>query len=256
MQVGLAFRTAVWGDTPAFPAEANARFLALAIWGFVVPFVWGFTARWVLTMLGLGWPRGRHLLGAYLVSVAGVAFTLAGRDLLAAGALAAATAWAVYALRVFERATGRPRIHGIHPSFTLFVRAAYVWLLVAAGLGLWAAAAGPATAGVTGASRHALTVGCLTTMVFSVAPRILPTFTLRTRLFSPRLMALALVTLTAGCAMRVVAEILAYQGYAAGAWTWLPVSAAIELSAVAVFATNMAATFLFIPRVTRRPSRA
>lgn len=257
-QAGLAVRAAMWGDGPAFPAEANDRFLTLAIWGFVTPFVWGFTARWVATMLGIGAARGRHLVAAYLASAVGVALALAGWGLVAAGTFVVAAVWVGYALRVFERATGRPRNHGIHPSFALFVRAAYVWLLVGAGLGLWAAAAKTDAGGINGASRHALTVGFLTTMVFSVAPRILPTFTLRVRLFSPRLMAITLVTLTTGCTSRVVAEILAYQGYAAGAWAWLPVSAVIELTAVAVFATNMAATFLFVPVITRRryPSRA
>jgi hypothetical protein len=257
-QTALAFRAALSGDTPAFPAESNDRFLMLSIWGFVVPFVWGFTARWVSTMVGLGAARGRHLLAAYLASAAGVACALGGWHQLAAWTLVVAAVWVVYALRVFERATGRPRIHGVHPSFALFVRAAYVWLLVGTGLGLWAATAATEAGGIHGASRHALTVGFLTTMVFSVAPRILPTFTLRVRLFSPRLMALALVTLTTGCALRVVAEILAYQGYAAAAWAWLPVSAVIELAAVAVFAANMAATFLFVPAITRRryPSRS
>lgn len=253
-QAWLALRTASWGETAAFAPEANSRLLALSVWGFVVPFVWGFTARWVSTMLGCGAPRDWHLVGAYLVSVAGVAFSLAGHDRLAAGAFVAASVWSVFALRLFEPATGRPRIRGVHSSFTLFVRAAYVWLLVGAGLGLWAAAGGRDLAGVAGASRHAVTVGCLATMVFSVAPRILPTFTLRTRLFSTRLMALALVALTAGCTMRVVAEVLAYQGYVEGAWAWLPVSAVIELVAFVVFAANLAATFLFVERVTRRPS--
>jgi hypothetical protein len=68
-------------------------------------------------------------------------------------------------------------------------------------------------------------------------------------------MALALGTIAVGCTIRVVAEILAYQGYAAGAWHWLPVSAVIELSAVTVFTVNMGATFLFVPTVTRRPTR-
>lgn len=252
VHTGLAFHSAMWGDTAAIPAETNARFLTLVIWGAVLPFVWGFTARWVATILGLEAPRDWHLVAAYLASVAGVALELSGWHMLAAATFVVATGWIIFALRIFERATGRPRIHGIHPSMSLFVRMAYVWLLVGAGLGLWASAGAGDSAGVTGASRHALTVGCLTTMVFSVAPRILPTFTLRTRLFSSRLMALALVTLTVGCTIRVAAQILAYQGNAVRAWAWLPVSAVVELAAVTVFATNMAATFLCMPVVTRR----
>lgn len=244
---------ALGGETPAFPAEANRRFLTLAAWGFLVPFVWGFTARWVSTMLGIAEPRGRQLVGAYVLSVAGVALALGGWHVPAAVLLLGASAWAVAALRMFERATGRPRLQGVHPSFAVFTRVAYGWLLVAAALGVWAAAGDPDTAGVWGGSRHALTVGCLATMVFCVGPRILPTFTGHTKLFSKRLMALTLVTITAGCTMRVVAEILAYQGYVPGAWRWLPVSAVIELTAVVLFAVNMAATFVYVPKIRRNP---
>jgi uncharacterized protein involved in response to NO len=53
----------------------------------------------------------------------------------------------------------------------------------------------------------------------------------------------SLTLLTVGCTVRVASEILAYQEYLHGAWSWLPVSAIIELSAVTIFATNMAATF-------------
>ena len=50
--------------------------------------------------------------------------------------------------------------------------------------------------------------------------------------------------LIVGCTMRVGSEILAYQQYLQGAWSWLPVSAVIELSAVTIFAINMVATFI------------
>lgn len=43
--------------------------------------------------------------------------------------------------------------------------------------------------------------------------------------------------------MRVASEILAYQDYLRSAWSWLPVSAVIELTAVTLFAINMVATF-------------
>jgi hypothetical protein len=135
---------ALAGETPAFPPEANKRFLALAAWGFVVPFVWGFTARWVSTLLGLAAPRGRGLLGAYAVSVAGVALAVAGQHLPAAWLLLGASLAAVVALRMFEPATGRPRLHGVHPSFAVFTRVAYGWLLVSAALLVWASAGGAA----------------------------------------------------------------------------------------------------------------
>ncbi|HVZ16553.1 MAG TPA: hypothetical protein VG897_05515, partial [Terriglobales bacterium] len=51
-----------------------------------------------------------------------------------------------------------------------------------------------------------------------------------------------------GCTMRVVSEVLAYPGYAAWAWHCLPVSAVIELTGFTLFAFNLYATFLRLPK--------
>ena len=70
------------------------------------------------------------------------------------------------------------------------------------------------------------------------------------------LMLLAALLLSAGCGLRVISEILAYQGYAAWAWHCLPVSAVIELAAVSLFAGNMVLTFLRPPAPQLLASRA
>ena len=93
-------------------------------------------------------------------------------------------------------------------------------------------------------------------MVFSVAQRVLPAFCGMRLLFSTRLMLLAALLLTAGCGLRVISEILAYQGYAAWAWHCLPVSAVIELTAVSLFAGNMVLTFIRPPAPQLLASRA
>jgi uncharacterized protein involved in response to NO len=94
-----------------------------------------------------------------------------------------------------------------------------------------------------GASRHALTVGFLATMVFCVGQRILPVFSGMRLLFSSKLMFLSLLLLATGCLLRVSSEILAYQGFAGWAWAWLTVSAVTEMSAVTIFAINLLFTF-------------
>ena len=66
-------------------------------------------------------------------------------------------------------------------------------------------------------------------------------------LFSPKLMFLALLLLGTGCLLRVSSEILAYQGFAGWAWSWLPVSAVIEMTAVTIFAINLLITFMGRP---------
>jgi uncharacterized protein involved in response to NO len=100
---------------------------------------------------------------------------------------------------------------------------------------------------IWGASRHALTVGFVAVMVLSVGQRILPAFAGMRLLWSPKLMFVGLVSLTAGCSLRVSCEVLAYQGYANWAWLVLPVSALVELAALSVFTTNMLCTFVLQP---------
>jgi hypothetical protein len=127
-------------------------------------------------------------------------------------------------------------------SFPFFVRLAYIWALIAAFLGLWAALSRDSS-GIWGASRHALTVGFLAMMVFAIGQRVLPAFSGMRLLFSTKLMFVAMLLLTAGCAMRVSSEILAYQGVVRSAWSWLPVSAVTEMTAVTGFAANLFVTF-------------
>src|SRR5450759_1032309 len=45
LNLGAAFYLAFLGSSPAFPHDLDQRFLVLASWGFIVPFVWGFSAR-------------------------------------------------------------------------------------------------------------------------------------------------------------------------------------------------------------------
>jgi hypothetical protein len=76
---------------------------------------------------------------------------------------------------------------------------------------------------------------------------MLPAFVGRKKLFSTRLMFASLLILSVGCLLRVSSEVLAYQGYASWAWYALPVSATLELTAILVFAANIAGTFMQPP---------
>jgi len=73
-------------------------------------------------------------------------------------------------------------------------------------------------------------------------------------LWSTKLMLAALVLLSVGCTLRVFSEVLAYQGYAAWAWSVLPGSALLELAGLAAFAVNILGTFLLQPsHVSNQP---
>jgi hypothetical protein len=158
---------------------------------------------------------------------------------VAAAAIASATLVACLSLRIFSPAVSAAKLSGVDPRYPWFVRAAFLWLVAAALLQF-----GAALPGVTGASRHAFTVGFLATLVLSIGPRILPAFLNSRELWSTRLMLAAMVALTIGCALRVVFEPLAYDAGAAFAWGVLPVSAAVELAAMLLFAVNIGVTLL------------
>jgi hypothetical protein len=246
--VGAAFYLAFRGISPAFPHEFDQRFLVLMAWGFMATFVWGFSARWLPVFLGLKNPKANLLVITAGLNSSGVVVALAGEFRIAVLLILAASVLSIYALRLFEQPEQPAKTKGVHASFPVFIRFAYVWLVVAAALGAWAAMTAD-VAGIWGASRHALTVGFVSTMVFCIGQRVLPAFSGMRALFSPALMFTGLVLLTTGCILRVTNEVLAYQHFATWAWSWLPVSAVVELAGVTVFAVNMIATFISSPAV-------
>ena len=247
VNLGATLFLALSGTSPEVPAGFDQSFLVLQTWGFLVPFVWGFSAKWLPTFLGLRPVKGRVLLLAVALNSLGVLAAFLSSTLVAGLFLFAGITLAVHALGLLELPGRPPKVRGAHSSFPSFVRIAYVWALVAAGLGIWAASA-TRPQGIWGASRHALTAGFLATMVFAIGQRVLPAFAGRS-LFSTKLMFVALLLLTAGCMLRVSSEILAYQGFFRPAWSWLPLSAVTEMIAVSLFAIN-----LFLSFARRPPS--
>ena len=234
----LVARTA---SGPVFPFDFNQRYLVLISWGFVVPFVWGFATRWLPPLLGLRRSRKAGYVPSLVLMFSGVAAALLGFLLLSSVMLTLAAIAFIASLRILEPSEKEPKLRGVHPATPAFLRMAFVWLLVAGAIGI-VAAARPLPNGYAGASRHALTVGFFAVMVFGIGPRVLPAFFNVRRLWSTRAMAGSLLLLNVGCAMRVVSQILAYEGISAMAWQTLPLSAVIEMTAVCVFAINMMMT--------------
>lgn len=226
----------------AFPYAVDQRFLILIAWGFIVPTVWGFSARWLPTFLAIRRPNQRGFAAILGFNVAGILCGFIGWIRAAAILLAVGSIVATFALHLLEKPHGAAKVLGIHPSFPFFVRLAYIWLMIAGGMSVWAAFA-DVHGGIWGASRHALTVGFAATMVFAIGPRILPHFAGVYAIYSKRLMFLCLLLLQAGCTIRVLSEPLAYEGYLGFAWKTLPYSGMLELSAVLLFAANLALTF-------------
>lgn len=237
---------ALQGASPAWPHGLDQRYVVLVAWGFLVPFVWGFSTKWMPVFLGLKPIRPRLLWSALVVNFAGVVLTLVGRGAEATVLFVVGAALVIAALRMFEAAQQEPKTRGVHWTFPFFVRMAYGWLLGAALLGV-GAALWDSSGGIWGASRHALTVGFIAVMVMCVGQRILPAFAGMRLLWSTRMMFAGLALLSIGCALRVSSEVLAYQGYANWAWSVLPVSAVLELAGITAFAMNILGTFLLEP---------
>jgi hypothetical protein len=185
-------------------------------------------------------------LGALATSACGIGAALLGQLLIATVLLLAASVGAVIALRVFQRSQKPAKTLGVSGAFPHFVRGAYVWLLVAAILGVFAALS-DSYGGIWGASRHSLTVGFIGTMVFAIGQRVLPAFCGMRLLYSKKLMFASLAVLNLGCLLRVASEIPAYEANLQIAWSILPVSALTELTAVTLFALNLILTLILPP---------
>jgi hypothetical protein len=234
---------AIHGTLLSFPHALDQKYLVLLGWGFLVPVVWGFSARWLPAFLAIAQPNGQIFRSALLLDLMGVLCGAAGWAKPATMLLALSAIAIVFALHLTQRPQGHAKVLGIHPSFPTFIRVAYAWLVIAGSMSIWAAFA-DRNGGIWGASRHALTVGFAATMVFAIGPRILPHFAGIQNIFSKRLMFLSLLLLQTGCTLRIFSEPLAYEGLLPFAWNLLPASGTLELAGVLVFAINIAFTFL------------
>ncbi len=239
-------RLAIYSDSPALPHVFDQQLVVLAVWGVLVPTIWGFNARWLPVFAGFKKPQDVRLLVAYGLSVAGVVAVFLQWLPIAAVLFLLAALLAIDALHVWEPAVQPAKLLHVHKTFPLFIRLAYVWLVVSCVLDALAVRYDHA-GGIWGASRHALTVGFVAGMVFVIGQRILPAFCGMRILWSTRLMFWSLLLLHVGCALRVTLEPLAYESYWNFAWKLLPYSAFVELTAVVLFALNIAATLLHPP---------
>jgi len=251
MNLGSSVYLAMRAARPEIPASFDQKLLVVETWGFLVPFVWGFSAKWLPVFLGLRAKRGRILLVAVGVNSAGVMAAFLGWVPTAVILFLTGSILAIASLGLFVTAEKPAKLKGVHSSFPLFIRMAYIWALVAALLGIWAASVQDSR-GIWGASRHALTVGFFSLMVFAIGQRVLPAFSGMKLLFSMKLMFASMALLVLGCLLRVSSEVLAYQRFLGSAWSWLPVSAIIEMTAVTIFAVNLLSTFAGKPPAAQR----
>jgi uncharacterized protein involved in response to NO len=225
---------------PVVPPALDRSFVLIAVWGFVVPVAWGYSARFVTILLGLEQPdqRWAKWLSAGVVLL--VVLAIIRQFLLVDLLVLILTIAGIQGLRVFRPGRRPPKLLGAHHHYPFFVRLAFAWLLVGALLGPFADLF-PSLSGIGGASRHAVTVGFIATLVFAIGQRMLPSFLNGRELYSLGLMGANLWVLNLGCLLRVSTESVAYS--AGGiAWNLLPFSALLELAAVLMFVANLGLT--------------
>jgi len=247
-------RIALHGNSPALPHVLDQQLVVLAVWGVLVPTIWGFNARWLPIFAGFKKPHGLRLLIAYGLSIAGIIAVFADWLPVAAVSFLFAALLAIDALHVWEPAIQPAKLLHVHATFPLFIRLAYIWLVISTVLEAVAVLYDHA-GGIWGASRHALTVGFVAGMVFVIGQRILPAFCGMRVLWSTRLMFWSLALLHLGCILRVFCEPLAYENYWIFAWKLLPLSGVVELTAIALFAINIIGTLVQPPEHLRTASQ-
>ncbi len=246
----LALVVPLWqGVSRVIGEPANSRFLFLALFGFITNMIFGYSLRLLPTLLGLRPTRRGLVLPALVVFNAGVVAELAGRDLVAGILVFWGALLFITALRIFEPPSGQPKLRGVDVSFPWFIRLAYAWLVISAGMVLsgsvYAAIAGAPPHIYVGAWRHAVTVGFITTLMVGVAYRLVPMF-LGVDLWRPALMRATFWLLAVGNAMRVIFQ-LGTATESGWAFSLMGVSGVLELSGLALFGAGLWRTF------TRRP---
>jgi uncharacterized protein involved in response to NO len=71
-------RLAFEGGLRSFLHSLDQKYLVVLGWGFVVPVVWGFSARWLPTFLTISKPNVRWFRAALCLDIAGVLFGVSG----------------------------------------------------------------------------------------------------------------------------------------------------------------------------------
>jgi hypothetical protein len=250
----------------AYSVQARRLLMELALFGFALNAIYGFGQKLLPGLLGGGSPRRGVIeatFGLHNAGVLALALSYAGRPglfaALGSAAIAAgAVAWAL-GLHGFRRGyRSRPRPEAGPTFLARFIQLAFVWLLVGLAL-LLAGNLSTAIRGVApppaylGATRHALTVGFLTTLILGVGQRLLPILN-HDLLAWPRLVVPTFGLIALGNALRVATELatLAWPR----AFRILPVSAILEFAALALFAANLLRTLWPRPDPLLRTGRA
>jgi hypothetical protein len=264
--VTLVLRSRAPDEGPgAYNQSMRQLLMELAIFGFALNAIYGFGQKLLSGIVGSGTPRAGAVEAAFWVHNAGVvllSLAHAGGSALAetlgVAALAAAAASYAIGMRGFvrvRRTTPRPEVG--QTILRHYVQLAFFWLLVGMAMllggDLYEVARGLSVPhAYLGAVRHALTVGFMTTLILGVGQRLLPILG-HTLLPWPRLVLPIFLLIAVGNLLRVLTELATPVSTAA--FTLMPLSAMLELLALALFTANALRTLWPAPDPLLRTGR-
>ncbi len=238
------------------PANLDSPYLHMSLMGFVVMMIFAFTLRTIPVFMGLKETNTRAFdvifwmlnLSIVLTDGSGFADAFAGSSLSwVIGPIGAALEYAsilgfVYFLGIFGRAERNVAEEGASRGYEKFIRAGYLWLVIAATMiasftAYQTATGHPVPHSLVGAYRHALTVGFISMIIFGMSARIIPVFT-GVRLHSDLMLLGTFVLVNLGNAIRVLTQPLA-DLFGGSVFALMGVSGFIEVTGVVLFVVNL-----------------
>lgn len=224
---------------PILPNQVRSLLILLPVLGFATNAIYGFGIRLIPGLLNIGRLHPRCFAAALAMHNLGLIFLLSGQGVLpAAGAILMLAAGCTYLIGMngLRSRPSRP-IYGIDARGHVLIRVAFFWLICGLAMVLIQQFFPKLPHAYSGAWRHALTVGFITTMILGMGQRIVPVF-IRQPLASTRLMLVGAALIIAGNAGRVGLELATL-----GNWPWafrlMGVTGLLELSALILFGLNL-----------------
>ncbi len=224
------------------PDPARALLIVLPVLGLGVNAIYGFGIRLIPGLLNITHPRQAFFSKALMSHNAGLILFITPFHWVRVIGAAMMLCGAVLYVIGMDGLRSKPsrRLYGIDPRGNILIRVAFFWLVAGLAMILIETIVPGLPHAYSGAWRHALTVGFITTMIMGVGQRIIPVF-LKQPLASTRWMLIGAALIIVGNAGRVSLELATL-----GHWTWayrlMGVTGLFELTALALFAANLAMT--------------
>lgn len=238
-------------SAPVLPDSARNLLIILPVLGLGINAIYGFGIRLIPGLLNINQLKPRFFSASLLSHNAGLCLFLIPNPITQTIGAAMMFAGAILYLAGMNVLRSKPSrvIYGIDPRGHILIHVAFFWLVCGLAMILIQQFFPNLPHAYSGAWRHALTVGFITTMILGVGHRILPIF-IKQPLASTNLMLVSAALIIVGNAGRVALELLTI-GHWSWAFRWMGLTGVLELTALILFAWNLAMTVRNRRRVYR-----